>query len=223
MARLSTSGRCRGDPFGAGHTLAAMKARVFLPEKLDVKAFIEAAEQLVGETPVIALSRLAGAASPEADLAAMPPVRWQATGRPVPQRVGEPELWLDLHAHAELDMECQRCLHPVRESMTVSRSIRIARDEAEAARLDADSDDDVLAISRQFHLLELVEDELIMAQPIVPRHGECPSDIASLMHDDTETPVPGAAPAEAGKAEPSPESKPHPFAALAALKKRSDG
>lgn len=200
-----------------------MKARAFLPEKLDIKAFIEAEAQLAGETPVTDLTRLADAASPEADLAGMLPVRWQVTGRLVPQRVGEPELWLDLTAEAELDMECQRCLHPVRERMTVSRSIRFARDEAEAARLDADSDDDVLAVSRQFHLLELVEDELIMAQPIVPRHSECPSDIVNLMQDDTETPVPGSPPADAGEAEPAAQAKPHPFAALAALKKRSDG
>lgn len=196
-----------------------MKARVFLPEKLDIKAFIEAEAQLAGETAVTVLSRLASAASPEADLARMPAVRWQAMGRLLPQRVGEPELWLDLDAQAELDMECQRCLHPVRERMSVSRSIRFARDEAEAARLDAESDDDVLAVSRQFHLLELIEDELIMAQPIVPRHEACPSDIVNLMQDDTETPVPGGARAEA---EPAPEAKPHPFAALAALKKRSD-
>lgn len=220
---MSTSGLCRAGPLGAAHTLAGMKARVFLPEKLDVKAFIEAEAQLAGETPVTDLSRLAGAASPEADLAGMPPVRWRVTGRPVPQRVGGPELWLDLEAEAELDMECQRCLHPVRERMTVSRSIRFARDEAEAARLDADSEDDVLAVSRQFHLLELVEDELIMAQPIVPRHDECPSDIVALMQDDTETPVPGSAPLEGDQAEPGPQAKPHPFAALAALKKRSDG
>lgn len=200
-----------------------MKARAFLPEKLDIKAFIEAEAQLAGETPVTDLTRLADAASPEADLAGMPPVRWQVTGRLVPQRVGEPELWLDLTAEAELDMECQRCLHPVRERMTVSRSIRFARDEAEAARLDADSDDDVLAVSRQFHLLELVEDELIMAQPIVPRHDECPSDIVTLMQDDTETPVPGSPPADAGESEPAAQAKPHPFAALAALKKRTDG
>lgn len=199
-----------------------MKTRVFLPEKLDVKAFIEAGAHLAGETPVTSLPRLASAASLEADLQAMPPVRWQATGRPVPQRVGEPELWLDLQAEAELDMECQRCLHPVREHLAVSRAIRFARDEAEAARLDADSDDDVLAVARQFHLLELIEDELIMAQPIVPRHGECPTDVSALMQDETETPVPGAPALDAGQAE-APAEKPHPFAALAALKKRSDG
>lgn len=199
-----------------------MKARVFQPEKLDVKAFIEAEAHLSGEVPLPGMPRLASSAFSEADLISLPPVRWQAQGRLVRQRVGEPELWLDLEAQAELDMECQRCLHPVREHITFSRSIRFARDEAEAARLDADSDDDVLAVSRQFHLLELVEDELIMAQPIVPRHEACPRDVAALMNDDSETPVPGGAPAAAAPGEPAPEAKPHPFAALAALKKRSD-
>lgn len=199
-----------------------MKSRVFLPEKLDVKAFIEDAAQLAGELPVTDMPRLASSASAEALVASMPAIRWQAVGRPVPQRVGAPELWLDLEAEAHLDMECQRCLHPVREHLVVSRSIRFARDEAEAARLDADSDDDVLAVSRQFHLLELIEDELIMAQPIVPRHNECPTDVVALMQDESETPVPGGAAAQDQPAEAAPE-KPHPFAALAALKKRSEG
>lgn len=199
-----------------------MKARVFQPEKLDVKAFIEAEAHLSGEVPLSGMPRLASSAFSEVDLVSLPPVRWQARGRLVRQRVGEPELWLDLEAQAELDMECQRCLHPVREHISLTRSIRFARDEAEAARLDADSDDDVLAVSRQFHLLELVEDELIMAQPIVPRHEVCPRDVAALMNDDSETPVPGGAPATAAPGEPAPEAKPHPFAALAALKKRSD-
>ena len=197
--------------------MLAMKPRVFQPEKLDVKAFIEAEAQIQGALPLSTLPRLASSAFDEASLAALPPVSWEAKGRLVPQRVGEPELWLDLHAEAELDMECQRCLHPVRERLVVSRTIRFARDEAEAEKLDADSDEDVLAVSRQFHLLDLIEDELIMVQPIVPRHEECPTDVSRLMHDETETPVPGG-----GVVEELVQEKPHPFAALAALKKRSD-
>jgi uncharacterized protein len=197
-----------------------MKARAFLPEKLDVKAFIEAQAPLQGDVALSDMPRLASSAFSADSLGDLPPVRWQATGRLVRQRVGEPELWLDLQAEAVLDMECQRCLQAVRETVSVSRAIRFARDEAEAARLDAESEDDVLAVARQFHLLELIEDELIMALPIVPRHAQCPTDVSQLMHDEQETPVPGA-PQGGDPAEPVAE-KPHPFAALAALKKRSD-
>lgn len=192
-----------------------MKSRAFAPEKLDVQSFIEDAASLTGQTPVAALSRLASGLSPEADLAALPPVTWTATGRLVPQRVGAPELWLDLQAEADLEWECQRCLHGVRLPLSLERQIRFARDEAEAAQLDADSDDDVLGLSRNFNLIELIEDELIMAQPIVPRHDVCPTDVESLMADESETPAPGALP----DAEPAAADRPHPFAALAALKK----
>ena len=87
-----------------------------------------------------------------------------------------------------------------------------------------ESDEDVLPLARHINLLELLEDELIMAQPLVPRHEVCPTDVEALMHDERETPVPGApAPAAAqSDVADAPESagqKPHPFAALAALKK----
>lgn len=201
---------------GPATKLTPMKSRVFIPEKLDVRAFIEASARLEGELPVLDFARLASGLAPESDPRQMPPVRWSATGRLVPQRVGGAQLWLDLRAHAELDWECQRCLHSVRLPLSIDREIRFARDEAEAAKLDAESDEDVLSLSRSFNLVELLEDELIMAQPIVPRHETCPTDVEALMQDETETPVPGA-PADAPAADAT--DKPHPFAALAALKK----
>jgi len=201
-----------------------MKQRSFVPEKLDIQAFIEEGATLSGELPVAALTRVAAGLMPGLDLGGLPAVRWSAQGRVVPQRVGGPQLWLDLQADAELEWECQRCLHGVREPLTIDLQIRFARDEAEAARLDAESDEDVLPLARHIHLLELLEDELIMAQPLVPRHDVCPTDVEALMHDERETPVPGApalSPAQPEVAD-APElagQKPHPFAALAALKK----
>lgn len=203
-----------------------MKPRSFVPEKLDIQAFIDAGASLSGDLPVSALPRVAAGLMPGLDADSLPPVRWSAQGRVVPQRVGGPQLWLDLQAEAELEWECQRCLHGVREPLTIEREIRFARDEAEAARLDAESDDDVLALVRHLNLLELIEDELIMAQPLVPRHEVCPTDVDALMRDERETPVPGApaqAPETAAQAEDVPGKKPHPFAALAALKKPPQG
>ena len=68
--------------------------------------------------------------------------------------------------------------------------------------MDAESEDDVLAISRSLDVPELLEDELLLALPLVPRHEVCPEPL----------PVPEEAPEE---------KAPHPFAALAALKKGS--
>lgn len=207
----------------AASTLAGMKARTFVPRKMDIGAFLESGEALAGEVPVADLPRLAEGLAQDVDLASLPQITWSAQGRLVPQRMSPPQMWLDLEAQAELAWECQRCLRPVTDIVRISRSIRFAKDEAEAAALDAESDEDVLALSRVFDLLELVEDELIMAQPIVPRHEVCPTDVTALMHNDAETPVPGSAPAAAEPSAEGPETtasgRPNPFAVLAALKK----
>ena len=81
---------------------------------------------------------------------------------------------------------------------------------------DEDSEEDVLVWDKRFDVLALLEDELIMAQPLVPRHEVCPTDVEALMHDERETPVPGG---QAQSDVPDGQEKPHPFAALAALKK----
>jgi uncharacterized protein len=109
-------------------------------------------------------------------------------------------------------------LQPVVLPVEVERSIRFVADEALAAELDADMDDDVLVVNRGFDLLDLVEDELIMASPLVPRHDECPQPPKMSVSD------PGVEPNEAseGGSEASNERK-NPFAVLAQLKKAPDG
>jgi len=104
---------------------------------------------------------------------------------------------------------------------------RFVKDEAAAAQLDADCDDDVLALSRQFDLMGLIEDELIMAQPIVPRHDECPTDVYRLMQSDEVALAPGQA-TDVSSTEQTDDGqpvgasgRPNPFAVLASLKKGS--
>lgn len=196
-----------------------MNARTFLPHKLDLGAFINEESRLEGQLPVVALSRLASGLAQDLDLTPLEPLTWWAEGRLEPQRAGGPQLWLDLHAEGNLPWECQRCLQPVFIPVKVDHTVRFVTDEATAAELDADSDDDVLAISRQFDLLALIEDELIMAQPIVPRHDKCPTDVQSLMQSGLVAPdgtlLPETPDEESGT------DKPNPFAVLASLKKGS--
>jgi len=177
------------------------------PRRLDVAAFAAAGAALEGRAPLSELPRLAQSAV--ATDAAID-VTWHVDGERK-SRVGSPdEIWLHLRAEVGLPLECQRCLAPVVVPVEVDQRLRfVDGGEVAAAALDADSDDDVLALSRSFDLLELVEDELLLALPIVPRHELCPEPL----------------PAELGKisedAEPSDEpEKPHPFAALAKLKDR---
>ena len=180
-----------------------MKQRQFDPLKLDVEAFARDAGALAGEWSMTDLPRLAESASEESPAAAWPPLRWSVRGERLSPRAAEPQTWLHLEAAATVSLVCQRCLQPYAQPLSVQRSLRFVRDEDLAAQLDADSDEDVLAMSRSLDLRELIEDELLLELPLVPRHEECPE---PLVHADEELP------------EEAQEDKPNPFAALAALK-----
>jgi len=101
-----------------------MKERSFAPRKMDIGAFIESGEPMNGAVPVPELPRVAQGLAEEVDAASLPPVTWSALGRVVPQRVGEPHLWLDIQADASLAFACQRCLQAVTLPVQLERAIR---------------------------------------------------------------------------------------------------
>jgi len=118
---------------------------------------------------------------------------------------GRPQLVL--RVQAKLLLECQRCLAPMVLSIDRQTAFDLVRHEADLGEdsFDEDSLDEPekLVGSRQFDVLELIEDELILEVPYVPRHEQC-TDMASSESDDSEEGV--------GEARPS------PFAVLAQLK-----
>ena len=171
------------------------------PNQLDIKAFVQAGTHLTGHDSLLKYKRLAEEAQGlHPDLC----VDWQATGelRAVGSEAGQP--WLHLQAQATLPMVCQRCMGPVDMPVEVDRSFRFVADEATAEALDDDTDEDLLALSREFDLHGLIEDELLMSLPVVPRHGVCPEPVPMKVADED---------FEAASAE-----KPNPFAALAGLR-----
>ncbi len=180
-----------------------MKSRPPDPRKLDVAAAAADALALEGRWPLVGFERLLEAATQDGV------VVWSATGqlRHVPG--GEPQTWLHLAAKARVWRDCQRCLHPVALDLEVARALRFVANEATAEALDAESEDDVLALPRWLDLHELVEDELLLALPLVPMHTHCPE--APRMSAGVEALESAAADA------------PRPFAALAGLKRGAKG
>jgi uncharacterized protein len=89
--------------------------------------------------------------------------------------------------------------------LDVRPCLRFVQGEALAEQLDEDSEDDVLALGPPLDLHELIEDELILALPLVPRHDQCPQPLP-MHHDGVQT--------------PADETPTHPFAALAALRRK---
>jgi uncharacterized protein len=107
---------------------------------------------------------------------------------------------------AMLDCRCERCLERFRLPVQADVSLRIV---SPGERGWAD-DSDALEADGPMALSEIVENELILALPMVPMHpqDQCPA--AALLDGQT------------GKQEPSSIRQENPFGALAALRKKGD-
>jgi uncharacterized protein len=136
-------------------------------------------------------------------------VSYAVQGRTQVDATGADESWLHLGAQATLTLVCQRCLGPVDEVVSFERDFRFVASEALAEVEDEESEEDVLVISKAFDLLELIEDELLMATPLVSKHETCPQPV-KLQAADPEF-------------VDQPEEKPNPFAVLQQLKKKDAG
>lgn len=108
--------------------------------------------------------------------------------------------YVEIRAEADLPLQCQRTLerflHPVR----VHQRLGLITDEAQEAALPEGMEPILLDATGQLNPAVLVEDELILAIPVVPI-------------DPRSTVVEAEWPADVDE-----EPKPNPFAALAALK-----
>lgn len=85
---------------------------------------------------------------------------------------------LRLQVEGDLQLSCQRCLEVYAFRLDVDETLLLARNEAElAAWEDADPDCEGLVAEPQLDVLGLVEDTILLALPMVPRHpeGGCPA------------------------------------------------
>lgn len=176
----------------------------FSPERLSITGFARDNGQVQEVRPLSDFPRLASQSLQVSADAPAPQVSYHVAAEMRPDAAGVLEPWLHLQAQAVFRMVCQRCLGEVDEHVGFDRSFRFVATEALAEIEDEESQEDVLVVSSQFNLLELVEDELLMAMPLVPRHAECPQPVRMHVEDP-------------GFAEALPE-KPNPFAVLGKMK-----
>jgi uncharacterized protein len=99
------------------------------------------------------------------------PIAWRIAG--TVDASGRPALTVDLDGAVSL--ECQRCLGPLVWPVALQTELLLARDEADLARLDADSAAEVVLADAPLDPRTVIEDELVLALPFAPRHpdGEC--------------------------------------------------
>lgn len=203
-----SEGETRGGRTGQSRAYDPMTLRgaMSLPS-IDTHEFCRRADTAGGTEPLSGLSRVVSLlADPQGD------VSWQLTGRSAVRPDGSRLAFLELALQSTVTLRCVRCLEPVALALSEQRAYRLVGNEQQAAQEDAADDDyDILVASRRFDLAALVEDEMILALPPVPRHEHCQAPAAVV-----------AGPASVGsamQAEPAPE---HPFAVLSGLKRPRD-
>lgn len=155
-------------------------SQTFVAPHLDVKAFAKAAATLSGQEPLSKYERLMEEAQGSA---ADPMVDWQVRGEVREDASGHEAVWMHLSANVDVPQICQRCLAPTDTPVAVDRFFRFVATEALAQAQDDESEEDLLVLSRDFNLKELIEDELLMSLPIVPRHEVCPTEVKLAVQD----------------------------------------
>jgi len=176
-------------------------------KRLQIKSFARDGASLKGLQPVSFFERLPDLATVKSSSELEnSQVQWEISGQAVPVVGGEPQIFLHLKASVSLPMQCQRCLGTFESELEAAQSFRFVPDEATAEAEDDESEEDLLVMTSEFDVWQLIEDELIMSAPIVPKHIVCPTSVPMSASDEL---------FEATLAD-----RPNPFAALAELKKK---
>lgn len=106
------------------------------------------------------------------------------------------ELLLELEVGGQIPLACQRCLKAIPFDLDVDSLLELVPEGADMSQDELEDDTrDFLPLAGELDVAELVEDEILLALPVAPRHEKCG--------------LPGAA--DAGE-------RVHPFASLAGLK-----
>ena len=100
-------------------------------------------------------------------------VTWRIEG--TTDAMGRPALAISIAG--DVPLTCQRCLSAFSLPVAQETVAVLAKSEADANALDADSDNEVLVADHPLDPAELVEDELLLTLPYAPMHdpGECPA------------------------------------------------
>ena len=176
--------------------MSAPASRQSVPETLDAWRQVTARRGFEGRVPLASLRRLASLLdAPEGDAVFSLDFDRDTLG----------VAYVEVRVEAQLPLVCQRSLERFLLPVRIDQRMGLLRDEAEESALPPGYEALLVDPSGEVSPRDLVEDELILAVPVVP------------VRPDTEV-----VEREWGASgEPDPE-RPNPFAALAALKKKPE-
>lgn len=167
------------------------------PDWIDVDRAVEGRRQFAGRVPLRGMPRLL-------ELLDAPDDDAEIDFRIDAWRDGQGAARLDVAVAGAVPLTCQRSLQRYMHAIDGNSSIAVIEDEAELAGLPEDLEPK-LADNGRLKLIELVEDELLLAVPLVPRDPAL---------EPVDRQLPSGAPIEHAASGAS-----NPFAVLAGLKR----
>ena len=130
-----------------------------VPEVLDAWRMVAARREFAGRIPLVAMTRLRGSLlEPDGD--ARYTLAFDTDALQVP--------YAELRIDAELPLECQSSLRRFLLPVQLVQRLGLVRDEADEAALPPDYEALLVPDDGMLKPAELVEDELILALPVVP-------------------------------------------------------
>ncbi len=136
--------------------------------EIDAFEFCRTNSSRDGVTPVAEMTRLSKeCADPSGE------VTWKVEGGSSKQ--GYPQMRLTVAGNVQL--VCQRCLTPFGYKIDSSTVLMLGKDDADADEIEEIIDDesiDVIVGAKSMNIMDLVEDEALLALPQAPKHEVCP-------------------------------------------------
>jgi len=158
------------------------------PATIDGLAFARNALEVRGRLGLASMPRLAQSGCSDAALCFVLNGEISQRGKPV----------LRLSVDGSARVVCQRCIERFELPLRFEVQLELATSEAEIVAADDEDDTDRILAGREMNLAALVEDEVLLALPMVPKHERC---VAATVSDGN--------------------AKPSSFQGLAVLKKLS--
>lgn len=147
---------------------------------IDAFEFSRLKERREGDVAISGLARLAAETVASTSAGKNVPaacLHWSAAGGV--DMYGHPQLLLSVAGTVSL--LCQRCMTPFDFAIASESAVLLARTDAHADEIEAGLEDDsvdVIVASKTLNLLELIEDEALLALPLAPKHDRCPEHAA---------------------------------------------
>lgn len=175
------------------------------PRRLNLQEFARRGRSLRGSVAVSELPRLASALHADAQQLQRLQVQWSLQGELREPPGGGAQSLVRLRVHGALPMTCQRCLQAAEQPIDDEAVLRLVDEEPELDAEEVESLEEAFCARHPVDVLELIEDQLILALPLVPMHAACPQPLPVASADDDALQRPAS-----------------PFAALAGLRKRNE-